>query len=75
MLQKHVEILTFLVKIVSKRRCRGWSEKFEAGDFNLNDKVCSGRSSLIDDDIVRTIIQQDPFLATSEILVKLNSIQ
>lgn len=41
--------------------------KFEAGDFDLNDKPCSVRPSLIDDDIVKTMWEQNPFLTTSEI--------
>ncbi|KAF3422114.1 hypothetical protein E2986_11272 [Frieseomelitta varia] len=58
---------------VSDRTCVRWFEKFEAGDFDINDKPRSGRPSLIDDDIVK--IEQDPFLTTSEIEEKLKSAQ
>ena len=52
MLQKHIEIYwKCLVKVVSDRTCRRWYEKFETGDFDLSDKPCSGRPSLIDTDV------------------------
>ena len=50
-------------------------KKFETGDFNLSDKPCSGQPSLIDNDVVETMLEQDPFLTTSEIAEKLNSAQ
>lgn len=60
---------------VSDRTCRRWFEKFESGDFDLSDKPRSGRPSLIDDDVVKTMLEQDPFLTTSEIAERLNSAQ
>lgn len=38
-----------------------WFEKFESGFFDLNNKPRFGTPSLIDDNIVRTVIQQDSF--------------
>ena len=61
--------------IVTDRTCRRWFKKFETGDFDLSDKSCSGRPSLIDDDVVKTMLEQDPFLTTSEIAERLNSAQ
>ena len=60
---------------VSDRTCRRWYEKFETGDFDLSDKPRSGRPSLIDDDVVKAMLEQDPFLTTSEIAERLNSAQ
>lgn len=60
---------------VSDRTCRRWLEKFETGDFDISDKPRSGRPSLIDDDVVKTMLEQDPFLTTSEIAERLNSAQ
>ncbi|KAG9431031.1 histone-lysine N-methyltransferase SETMAR-like [Apis mellifera carnica] len=60
---------------VSDRTCRRWYEKFETGDFDLSDKPRSGRPSLIDDDVVKAILEQDPFLTISEIAERLNSAQ
>ena len=58
---------------VSDRTCRRWYEKFETGDFELSDKPRSGRPSLIDDDVVKAMLEQDPFLTTSEKgLIQLN---
>ena len=60
---------------VSDRTCRRWYEKFETGDFDLSDKPRSGRPSLIDDDVVKAMLEQDSFLTTSEIAERLNSAQ
>lgn len=69
-----------LVKIfgkqaISNRTCRRWFEKFKAGNFSLCDRSRSGRPSQIDDDIVMTLIEKDPFLTSSEIAQQLNSKQ
>ena len=67
MLQKHRNLLkVFGEGTVSGRTCRRWYEKFETGDFDLSDKPRSGRLFLIDDD-VKAMLEQDPFLTTSEI--------
>ena len=51
-------------------------EKFKTGDFDLSDKPRSGRPSSIDDDVVKTMLEQkDPFLTTSKMAVRLNSAQ
>ena len=57
---------------VSDRTCTRWYEKFETGDFDLSDKP---RPSLIDDDVVKAMLEQDPFPTTSEIAERLNSAQ
>ena len=68
MLQKHRNLLkVFGEGTVSGRTCRRWYEKFETGDFDLSDKPRSGRPFLIDDDVVKVMLEQDPFLTTSEI--------
>ena len=61
--------------IVSDTTCRRWIKNFETGNFHLSDKLCSGRPSLIDDDVVKTMLVQDPFLTTLEITERLNSAQ
>ena len=60
---------------VSDRTCRRWFEKFQIGDFDLSDKPRSGRPSLIDDDTIKVMLEQNPFLTTSEIVERLNSTQ
>lgn len=75
-----IEACTNLLKvfgegIVSDRIRRRWFEKFETGDFDLSDKPYSGQSSLIDDDVIKTMLEQDPFLTTSEVTKRLNSTQ
>ena len=76
----HVEACRNLLKvfgegIVSDRTCRRWLKKFKTGDFDLSDKPHSGRPSLIDDDVVKTTLEQDTFLTTSEIAERLNLAQ
>lgn len=49
--------------------CRRWFGKFETRDFDLSDKLRSGRPALIDDYVVK----QDHFLTTAEIAERLNA--
>ena len=42
--------------IVSDRTCRKWFKKFETGNFDLSDELRSGQPSLIDDDVVKTML-------------------
>ena len=58
--------------IVSDRTCRRWFKKFETGDFDLSNM---GGPSLIDNNVVKTMLEQDPFLTTSEIAERLNLAQ
>ena len=58
--------------IVFDRTSRRWFKKFETGDFDLSDM---GGPFLIDDDVVKTMLEQDSFLTTSEIAERLNSAQ
>ncbi|KAG6804639.1 histone-lysine N-methyltransferase SETMAR-like [Apis mellifera caucasica] len=46
----------------------------ETCDFDFSDKPRSGRPFLIDD-VVKAMLEQDPFLTTSEIAERLNSAQ
>ena len=58
--------------IVSDRAYRRCLKKFETGDFDLSDM---GGSSLINDDVVKTMLEQDPILTTLEVAERLNSAQ
>ena len=58
--------------VVSDRTCRRWFKKFETGDFDLSDMK---GASLINNDVVKTMLEQDPFLTTLEIAERLNSAQ
>ena len=78
MLQKRVEIYwKCLVKdTVSDRTYRRWLEKFQLGDFHLSDKPRRfWWPSLIDDDTIKIMLEQNPFLTTSEIAERLDSAQ
>ncbi|XP_035215944.1 histone-lysine N-methyltransferase SETMAR-like [Stegodyphus dumicola] len=64
----------FVGNAVLVRAFRIWFKQFEVDDFDLNGKPSYMLS--IDDGIVRTMIEQDLFLTTSEIVKKkLNSSQ
>ena len=39
-------------------------QKFETGDFDLSDKPRFGQPSLINDDVVKIMLVQDPFLTS-----------
>ena len=58
--------------IVSDRTCRKWFKKFETANFDLSDKLCSGQPSLIDDDVVKTMLVQHPFLTISDFAERLS---
>ena len=47
--------------MASDRTCRRWFKNFETGDFDLSDKPRSGRPSLIDDNVVKTMLVQNSF--------------
>ena len=44
--------------IVSDRTCKRWFKKFKTGDFDLSDMPHSGRPSLIDNDVVKIMLEQ-----------------
>ena len=76
MLQKHVEIYRkCLVKVqfLIGHAEDGTKNLKQHADFDLSDKPRSRRPSLIDDDVVKAMLEQDPFLTTSEKgLIQLN---
>ena len=44
----------------AKRTVEKWFAKFHRGEFNLEDEPHSGRPFDIDDDVVRTLVQNNP---------------
>ena len=49
-----------------------WFAKFCCGEFNLEDEPCSGRPSHIDDNVVRTLVQNTTQISTKEVATSLN---
>ncbi|VDN35483.1 unnamed protein product, partial [Cylicostephanus goldi] len=52
---------------VSEWTVRRWFKKFKDGDKNLEDKEGRGRPSLLDDDHLKTMVEDDPHLTVREI--------
>jgi len=45
---------------VSVRNCRRWFLKFKEGNFDLTDEPRSGRPSLLDDELLKAAVEEDP---------------
>lgn len=52
---------------VSERIAQDWFRRFRNGDFNLEDSVRSGRSSKVDNDRLRQLVELDPRQTTREL--------
>lgn len=52
------------------RKVQRWFSKFKSGNFDLKDAPRSGRPSDVDDNIIRTIIEEDPRQTVDEIAEK-----
>lgn len=56
---------------VSIPTCERWFAKIKRGDFNLEDQLRSGRSSNVDDDIVRNLVDTNTRISTQIVAKKL----
>lgn len=56
----------------AKRTVEKWFAKFRRGEFNLEDEPRSGRPSDIDDDVLRTLVLNNPRISTEEVATALN---
>jgi histone-lysine N-methyltransferase SETMAR len=45
---------------VNERTCRKWFARFRAGNFYLDDAPRSGRQAEVDDDQIKTLIENNP---------------
>jgi len=52
----------------SERVCQNWFAKFCADDTTCEDRKCSGRSLVIDDDQIKNLIKSNPHYMTREIV-------
>uniref|UniRef100_A0A1I7TGJ5 HTH_48 domain-containing protein n=1 Tax=Caenorhabditis tropicalis TaxID=1561998 RepID=A0A1I7TGJ5_9PELO len=48
-----------------------WVDRFEAGDFSLEDQRHTGRPTELDLDLLRTTVEADPFQSIRELSTKL----
>ncbi|GFT25711.1 histone-lysine N-methyltransferase SETMAR [Trichonephila clavipes] len=53
--------------IVNVRTCQRWLSKFRSGDPSLQDSDRSGRPSKIDNDVLRSMLENNPHLTSQEI--------
>ncbi|XP_011336345.2 histone-lysine N-methyltransferase SETMAR-like [Ooceraea biroi] len=53
--------------IVDVRTVQRWFSKFRAGNFHLEDEPHTGRHSNFDDDILKALLLEDPFLSSRDI--------
>jgi len=62
-------------EVISVRKCQEWFARFRSGDFDLKDRQRSGRPSVLDNDVLKTMVESDPRLSTRELATKLNTSQ
>ncbi|GFX17194.1 histone-lysine N-methyltransferase SETMAR [Trichonephila clavipes] len=53
--------------IVNVRTCQRWFRKFRSGDLSLQESDHSGRPSKIDNDVFRSMLENNPHLTSQEI--------
>ncbi|GFU31087.1 HTH_48 domain-containing protein [Trichonephila clavipes] len=47
--------------IVNVRTCQRWFSKFRSGDLSLQESDQSGRPSKIDNDVLRSMLENNPY--------------
>ena len=52
---------------VAQRTVRKWFARFKAGDFNLEDQERLGRPSTTDEDLLKTLIENNPRYTTHKL--------
>ena len=57
---------------VTIQTVRTWFRRFRAGDFNLEDRECSGQPSTTDTDLIKALVDEKPRYAIREIAESLN---
>ena len=60
------------VNCLTERTCQNLFKKFRSGDFSLKADQRSGRSSEVDDDIMKDIIESNRRTTVQEIVKQLN---
>ena len=61
--------------LISDRAVRNWFAKFRSGDTSLKDEPRVGRSSNLDDNLLKTTLEQNPRRSTRDIAGRLNTSQ
>jgi len=56
-------------RTISVNQCQRWFQKFQAGNYNLKDEP--GRSVELDEDVLQTLMEQNPIITIEELAKKL----
>jgi histone-lysine N-methyltransferase SETMAR len=59
-------------EVLDAPKCRYWFRKFKSGDFSLQDAPRSGRPAVLDNDLLKAAIEEDPRLTTRELAERFN---
>ena len=59
-------------KSLTERQCLNWFARFRSGDFDLKDAPRSGRTTEVDDDKMKAMIENNRTSTTRKIVEKLN---
>jgi len=57
---------------IAEKTVRKWFAKFKANDFNFDDQERPGKSSTIDEDQIKTLIENNPRYMTRKLAEILN---
>ena len=61
-------------KSLTERQCQNWFDRFRSRDFDLKDALRYGRPTEVDDEKIKTMIENNRCSMTREIAKKLNII-
>ena len=61
--------------VITDRQVRNWFSKFRSGDTSLRDEPRPGRSSDLDQDALRELVECNPRKSTRELALDLNTSQ
>jgi len=60
---------------LSERSCREWFQKFKNGEFDIEDKECSGRPKVYEDAELEALLDEDSCQAQKELALILGVTQ
>ncbi|EYC12537.1 hypothetical protein Y032_0047g1535 [Ancylostoma ceylanicum] len=56
--------------VISESQCRRWFQRFRSGDEDLEDEPLARGRSVIDDEVLREVVESDPKQTTRELAVR-----
>ena len=56
----HRSICDIYGDVLGVRRCQEWFTRLRSGDYSLQDKPKSGRPSVLDNDVLRALVESNP---------------